>query len=516
MDIDIIILPALAIIALLLITLLLRSFASKPQDQQEQQNITAELADTREQNAALQSEIQSTKSQLDEARQEAQNANELAILNAKLETDLNNEKSLQKHTSQQLEATQTQRDKLQDEVNSLATKASNLDTNLENEKSLQKRTSQQLEATQTQRDKLQDEVNSLTAKVSNLNTKLENEQQNLTQRENLEKLFGDRFKTMSAETLENQQKHFIQRATETLKPLSDKVEKLDREWVNTSGAFKQQIETLANETQTLSSALTTKPQAKGQWGEMQVERALYLSGLTKGIHYKTQETDNKGGLTDFIVHMPHNRDIILDSKVSLDALVEAQKTTDEKRRNQHLDSHARSMQRHVDSLASKEYWRNLPDTADFVVMVVPEFALPPAVERRSNIIDRALQKNVVITSHSTLVALLKTVAMGWQERKLTDEANQIGILGRDLHDRLETFASHYEKIGKELEGAIKQYNKGVGSLEGRVLVTARDFPKLGIQTTKEIPEINPIETKVRPLKSSPADTNDNHTNNQLP
>ena len=376
-----------------------------------------------------------------------------------------------------------------------------LETDLENEKALQKRTAEELQTTQARRDQLQSELQKLTADVSNLNTKLQNAEERLVERGQLEKLFGDRFKTMSSETLANQQKQFIDRARETLKPLSDKVEKLDREWVNTSGAFKQQIESLATETRTLSTALT-RPQARGQWGEMQVERALELSGLVKGIHYDTQTSDNQGGRTDFIVHMPHRRDIILDSKVSLVALIEAQDTTDDAQRSAHLNRHARHMQEHADSLAGKEYWSQLPDSADFVVMVVPEFALPPAVERRPNLIDRALQNNVVISTHSTLVALLKTVAMGWQERKIAEEANEIGLLGRELHDRLEVFATHYADIGTALDRAVNRYNRGVGSLESRVLTQARRFPELGVQTTKEIPETQPVESSARAMRSA--------------
>ncbi|MYK62380.1 MAG: DNA recombination protein RmuC [Chloroflexi bacterium] len=376
-----------------------------------------------------------------------------------------------------------------------------LETDLENEKALQKRTAEELQTTQARRDQLQSELQKLTADVSNLNTKLQNAEERLVERGELEKLFGDRFKTMSAETLSNQQKQFIDRARETPKPLSDKVEKLDREWVNTSGAFKQQIESLATETRTLSTALT-RPQARGQWGEMQVERALELSGLVKGIHYDTQTSDNQGGRTDFIVHMPHRRDIILDSKVSLVALIEAQDTTDDAQRSAYLDRHARHMQEHADSLAGKEYWSQLPDSADFVVMVVPEFALPPAVERRPNLIDRALQNNVVISTHSTLVALLKTVAMGWQERQLADEAQEIGTLGRELHDRLEVFATHYADIGTALDRAVNRYNRGVGSLESRVLTQARRFPELGVQTTKEIPETQPVESSTRAMRSA--------------
>lgn len=426
----------------------------------------------------------------DETGEDPTDVVHLAEEKAKAEADLASTRIDLETTQQQLHAAR------QFEIRN-----ARLETDLENEKALQKRTAEELQATQARRDQLQSDVQKLTADVSNLNTKLQNAEERLVERGELEKLFGDRFKTMSAETLSNQQKHFLERATETLKPLSQKVDKLDREWATTSGAFKQQIESLATETRTLSTALT-RPQARGQWGEMQVERALELSGLVKGIHYDTQTSDNQGGRTDFIVHMPHRRDIILDSKVSLVALIEAQDTTDDAQRSAHLDRHARHMQEHADSLAGKEYWSQLPDSADFVVMVVPEFALPPAVERRPNLIDRALQNNVVISTHSTLVALLKTVAMGWQERQLADEAQEIGILGRNLHDRLETFAGYYAGMGRALDRAVREYNSGVGSLESRVLTQARRFPELGVQTTKEIPETQPVESSTRAMRSA--------------
>ncbi len=419
----------------------------------------AELIRLAEEKAKAEADLEGARADLDAANQQLESARQFEILNAKLETDLANERTINERISHERVMETTRREKLQSEIQ---------------EKS---------------------------SEIAGLKTKLENAEERLIERGQLEKLFGDRFKTMSSETLATQQKQFLERASETLKPLSQKVDKLDREWATTSGAFKQQIESLANETRTLSTALT-RPQARGQWGEMQVERALELSGLVKGIHYETQTSDNQGGRTDFIVHMPHRRDIILDSKVSLVALIEAQDTTDENERANHLSRHARHMQDHADSLASKEYWSQLPDSADFVVMVVPEFALPPAVERRPNLIDRALQQNVVISTHSTLVALLKTVAMGWQERQLADEAQEIGILGRELHDRLETFAGYYAGMGRALDRAVREYNSGVGSLESRVLTQARRFPQLGVQTTKELPETQPIETTIRSMRSA--------------
>ena len=455
-----------------------------------------------EEKSKAEADLASTLADLEAANQQLHDARQFEIQNAKLETDLANEQALHKRVTDELENTQSHRDALQTQVQKLTAQISGLEAELEaKNESLREEAAENTQLLK-QTTELGAQVNTLTAKVSNLNTELKNAEERMEERGQLEKLFGDRFKTMSSETLANQQKQFIDRARETLKPLSDKVDKLDREWVNTSGAFKQQIDSLTKETRTLSTALT-KPQARGQWGEMQVERALELSGLVKGIHYDIQTPDNQGGRTDFIVHMPHRRDIILDSKVSLVALIEAQDTTDEDQRTRHLADHARHMQNHADSLASKEYWSQLPDSADFVVMVVPEFALPPAVERRPNLIDRALQNNVVISTHSTLVALLKTIAMGWQERKIAEEASEIGLLGRELHDRLEVFATHYADIGRHLDRAVRRYNDGVGSLESRVLTQARRFPELGVQTTKELPESQPVETTIRAMRSIP-------------
>lgn len=460
----------------------------------------AELIRLAEEKANAESALDSTRTDLDAANLQLETARQFEIHNAKLATDLENERFLHKRVTEELNASQNRREELQSQNQKLTAAISGIKAELEAKNtSLQEESSENIELRQ-QSAELTEHVNTLTAKVSNLNTQLENAEERLVERGELEKLFGDRFKSMSSETLATQQKQFLERATETLKPLSQKVDKLDREWATTSGAFKQQIDSLATETRTLSTALT-RPQARGQWGEMQVERALELSGLVKGIHYETQTSDNQGGRTDFIVHMPHRRDIILDSKVSLVALIDAQDTADENERANHFDRHARHMQDHADSLASKEYWSQLPDSADFVVMVVPEFALPPAVERRPNLIDRALQNNVVISTHSTLVALLKTVAMGWQERRLADEAQEIGQLGRELHDRLEVFAGHYADIGTALNRAVNRYNDGVGSLESRVLTQARRFPQLGVQTTKELPETQPIETTIRSMRS---------------
>ena len=497
---EILILVALAVLIVLVVVAILRSSnagsTESPRDDEA-------LNQARSDNAVLETKLQATQSQLGETHAQLESARLVQIEKTRLEESLANESALLKRVSDELKTTQTRRDTLQAQVQSLTAEISGLKAELEAKSaSLQKENTDNSNL-RKQSAELTDQVNSLTAKVSNLNTELKNADERMEERGQLEKLFGDRFKTMSSETLANQQKQFIERATQTLKPLSDKVEKLDREWATTSGAFKQQVSSLADQTRALSTALS-KPQGRGQWGEMQVERILEFSGLQEGIHYQAQASDMKGGRTDFIVHMPHDRDIILDSKVPLVAYVDAHETEDENQRNAHLERFARHFQDHVNNLASKEYWSNLPKAADYVVMVVPDYAVPTALERRPNLIEEAHRQNVVISSQSNLVALLKTVAMGWQERKLTDEAIQIGLLGRELHDRLEVFATHYADIGTALDRAVNRYNRGVGSLESRVLTQARRFPELGVQTTKELPETQPVETTIRAMRTVPA------------
>ena len=291
-----------------------------------------------------------------------------------------------------------------------------------------------------------------------------------------------------------------QKAVEkVVKPLSDKIETLDKAVAERSGALDTQIKNVVQSNRELRDALS-KPQVRGQWGEMNVERVLELCSLEKNIHYTTQEADGQGGRTDFIVHMPHKRDIILDSKAPLTAYLEAESAESADDRDKHLDRHARQVASHADSLSKKEYWRNLSSAADFVVMVVPEFALPPALQRDPDLLDRGLQKNVVIVTYSTLAALLKCVALSWQERQVADEAAEISELGRELHDRLVTYADHMAAMGTALNRAVQRYNAGVGSMESRVLTQARRFKEMGVRSTRELPIIEPVETSLRSMQ----------------
>ena len=350
-----------------------------------------------------------------------------------------------------------------------------------------------------------------------LEQELKDSAKSIGQRDDLEKRFADTFAALSSKTLESQRRSFLTTADENLKarekavadlvrPLSEKIETLDKAVAKHSGDLGGQIKNviqsnrgLEKETRQLRDALS-KPQVRGQWGEMQVERVLELCNLVKNTHYTTQDPDGKGGRTDFIVHMPHNRDIILDSKVPLTAYLDAEGAETPEDRDRHLDRHARLVRGHADELSKKDYPQALKATADFVVMVLPEFALPPALSRFPDLLDRGMQSNVIIVTYSTLGALLKCVALSWQERQIADEAQRISELGKELHDRLLTFATHMEGMGRALNTAVSRYNDGVGSMESRVLTQARRFRELGVSTTKELPELQPIDATPRALR----------------
>ena len=170
------------------------------------------------------------------------------------------------------------------------------------------------------------------------------------------------------------------------------------------------------------------------------------------------------------------------------------------------------MRGHADDLSKKDYPQALKATADFVVMVLPEFALPPALTRFPDLLDRGLQGNVIIVTYSTLGALLKCVALSWQERQIADEAQRISELGKDLHDRLVTFVGHMEGMGRALNTAVSRYNEGVGSMESRVLAQARRFRELGVSTPRELPELQTIDATPRALRQVQRDASRTTTN----
>ena len=358
-----------------------------------------------------------------------------------------------------------------------------------------------------------EEVRKLEVERAGLLQKLSNAEERLGERDEVEKRFKDTFKALSSEVLKSQQESFKANAEESLKarqeaveklvkPLSEKIETLDKARAENAGEFRTQMlnlmqtnKELASEAQTLSNALK-RPDVRGRWGETQLERVLELSGLRKDIDFTVQDSFDSEGervRTDVIVHLPQDRTVILDSKVSLTALMEAFETDDDETRSAAFDRHVSQVKSHVDSLAKKEYWSVLASTPDMVVMVMPEFAFLPAIEREPGLTERALEKNVVIVTPPALLALLKAVEMSWQQIRVAETARQISDLGKEMYERLAVFAGHYVNVGNSLRQAIERYNRSVGSWDTRVATSARRFTELNVPITRELPEVPPVD-----------------------
>ena len=387
----------------------------------------------------------------------------------------------------------------QDRVQELTAKVSGLDANIEDRES-------QLNSVTQERDGLRDNANKFTQQVASLEANLKAKEKQLAELNAFEERSLNAFKVLSSEIVTDQGELLRSRAVESvnnlIEPLSEKIGVLDRARAQAEGSLSGEITRLTSETGRLASALTRAPHVRGRWGEMQVERALELAGLTRGTHYTAQAADGTGGRPDFIVHLSNDRDIIIDSKVSLVHYLDAEGATNEEERNQFLEDHARAVRSQVNVLAGREYQQTLPNTADFVVMAMPDFALPAAVQHDPDLIDYALQKRIVLATFSMLVPLLKCIAMGWQQRNFRDQAQEIAECGRELYRRLVPFVStHLRGIGYSLGRAVEAYNASVGSFEHRVMPQARRFAELDIASSElEGPE--EINHSVRSLNDS--------------
>jgi len=263
--------------------------------------------------------------------------------------------------------------------------------------------------------------------------------------------------------------------------LSDQVHDLDRQRASWQGEFHQHVSDLRRETHSLATALR-RPQVRGRWGELHLRRAVELAGLVDRCDFSEQVRLEDGSLRpDVVIHLVGGRQLVVDAKVPLDAYLDATSTDDDAVREVALQRHARQLRSHIDGLSSKQYWRSLPETPEFVVLFMPaESFLAAALTTDGSLIEYATTRQVVLATPTTLIALLRTVSHGWSHEALADQAREIHRLGRDLHDRLGTLNGHLDQVGRSLNAAVGHYNQAVGSLESRVLVAARRFTELSV------------------------------------
>jgi DNA recombination protein RmuC len=240
---------------------------------------------------------------------------------------------------------------------------------------------------------------------------------------------------------------------------------------------------LKHQTQALVTALR-RPEARGRWGEMQLRRVVELAGMSARCDFDEQVTTAtaEGQLRpDMVIHLAGGKHIVVDSKVSLAAYLEAAEATDETVRETRVAAHARHLREHVDRLAAKAYWAALPTAPEFVVLFIPgEAFLAPALEHDPGLLEHAVARRVHIATPTTLVSLLRTAQYAWQQEALSENARAVFEAGRELYERISGLGQHMDRVGKALTGAVAAYNQTVGSLESRVLVSARRLAELGL------------------------------------
>jgi DNA recombination protein RmuC len=289
---------------------------------------------------------------------------------------------------------------------------------------------------------------------------------------------------------------------------------LERERRETSGKLSGQIENLVKvqdllqrETRNLSTALR-RPEVRGRWGEITLRRVVELAGMSEHCDFTEQEhVALEGGALrpDLLVRMPEERSIVVDAKTPLDAYLAAVEAPDDEARRAQLARHARQVEERVRELGRKSYWEQFEHSPEFAVLFLPgDQFLSAALAESPELIDNALRQRIIVTTPSTLMALLKVIAYGWRQSRVTENAREIRELGQDLHKRLSVFVGHLQKVGKSFGSAIDAFNSAVGSMERNVLPQARKFTELGATADAPVEPVEQIEKGVRVLTSAPA------------
>jgi DNA recombination protein RmuC len=296
---------------------------------------------------------------------------------------------------------------------------------------------------------------------------------------------------------------------ESLNKVDARLQDVDRERATSHAVLAEQLRSLTHaqlalqsETGRLARALRS-PNVRGQWGELQLRRVLEAAGMLEGSHFEIKETihGEEGRLSpDVVIKLPGGKNVVVDAKVALTAFLDALECDDDAVREQKLKDHARQVKDHVVRLGNKSYWAHFQPAPDIVVMFVPgEALLSAALQHDPSLLEFSMGKGVMLSSPLTLIALLRAIAYGWQQEKIARNAMEISELGRQLYDRIAKLAEHWERVGKSLANAVAAYNGAVGTLETRVLVTARRLKDKGVTAAEELPDLETIDQTPRPL-----------------
>ena len=391
---------------------------------------------------------------------------------------------------------------------------------------------------------LREEKSVLVGRRSALEAELDGERVRFAERQTaLEEArvsFSDAFKALSADALARNNQSFLELARTTLDaqqqaakgelekrqlavgemiaPVKASLEKFEQQIqgieasrVNAYATLTEQVRSLAEgqgqlrlETGNLVKALRA-PQTRGRWGELQLKRVVEMAGMLDHCDFFEQESTNTedGRLRpDMIVKLPGGKNIVVDAKAPLAAYLEALETDDDQEKKRKLADHARQVRDHLVKLGRKAYWEQFQPSPDFVVLFLPgETFYAAALEADPSLIEQGVDQRVIMATPTTLIALLRAVAYGWNQQALTDNAERISALGRELYERIGTVAEHWSRVGKNLGEAVGAYNKSVASMESRVLVSARKFRELKVSGAggeeKEIAELNQVDALPR-------------------